>query len=275
MTGSTGRLGGRVARRLAAGGIAQRLVVRDSARAPRLPAAGVTSAAYGDVGASRRALAGATTLFMVSAQESTGRVDEHKAFVDAAAAAGVQHIVYTSFFGAAPDATFHLARHHHATEQHIRASGLRWTFLRDNLYLDELPRWVGPDGVIRGPAGDGRVAGVAIDDIADVAAAVLKAPDDHAGRTYDLTGPAAITLDEAAEAMTAATGRTVTYHAETVEEAFTSRAHLGAPGWMVEAWVSTYTAIAAGEMERVTGDVERVAGHPPMSFARLLSRADG
>ena len=84
-----------------------------------------------------------------------------------AVAAGVAHLVYTSFYGAAPDATFTLARDHWATEEHIRASGLAFTFLRDNLYADFLPLMADEHGVIRGPAGDGRVAAVAIDDVAD------------------------------------------------------------------------------------------------------------
>jgi hypothetical protein len=67
-----------------------------------------------------------------------------------------------------------------------------------------------------------------------------------------------------------ATGRTVAYHTETVEEAYESRASYGAPDWQVDAWVSTYTAIAAGEFERVTDDVARLTGHRPMSLADLL-----
>jgi NAD(P)H dehydrogenase (quinone) len=85
----------------------------------------------------------------------------------------VAHLVYISFYGAAPDATFTLARDHWQTEQHIRERGLTFTFLRDNLYADFIPLMPGADGVIRGPAGDGRVAAVAQDDIADVATATL------------------------------------------------------------------------------------------------------
>jgi uncharacterized protein YbjT (DUF2867 family) len=113
---------------------------------------------------------------------------------------------------------------------------------------------------------------VALDDIADVAVAVLTAPANHVGRTYELTGPAAIALAEAAETLSVETGRAVTYHTETVEEAYASRASYGAPDWQVDAWVSTYTAIAAGELERVTDDVARLTGHPPMSLADLLRR---
>jgi NAD(P)H dehydrogenase (quinone) len=270
VTGSTGRLGGRVARRLAAAGVPQRLVVRDRVRAPRLAGTEVAAAEYGDLDAGRRALAGIQTLFMVSGSETPNRVDQHRTFIDAAVAAGLEHVVYLSFYGAAPDATFTLARDHWATEEHIRASGLQWTFLRDNLYLDFFPAMVGADGMIRGPAGDGRVAAVAQDDIADAATVVLRDPAAHAGQTYDLTGPDALTMSEVADQLSGATEHVVGYVPETVTDAYRSRAHYGAPGWQVDAWVSTYTAIAAGELAEPTDAVERIAGHPPISLADLL-----
>lgn len=270
ITGSTGRLGGRIARLLASSGVEQRLVVRDAGRAPALAGASVVEASYADSEAVRRALAGLSTVLMVSASESATRVQEHKTFVDAAAAAGVSHLVYTSFYGAAPAATFTLARDHYATEEHIKASGMAWTFLRDNLYLDFFPMLAGQDGVIRGPAGEGRVAAVAQDDIAEAAAAVLRDPAAHRGRTYSLTGPEAVTLSEAAELMTAMLGRRIRFHDETIAEAYESRASYGAPDWQVDAWVSTYTAIASGEVAGVTGDVERLTGRAPMSLAQLL-----
>src|SRR5215510_4620734 len=123
VTGSTGGLGSRVARRLAERGVAQRLVVRDPARAPELPGATVVSADYGDGEAMRAALAGVRTLLLVSATETEDRIARHLSAVDAAAAAGVSHIVYVSFYGAAPDATFTLARHHWRTEEAVRATG--------------------------------------------------------------------------------------------------------------------------------------------------------
>jgi NAD(P)H dehydrogenase (quinone) len=271
VTGATGGLGGRVARRLADRGVAQRLVVRDPAGAPELPGAEVVRAAYGDGEAMRRALDGVDTLLLVSASEDVDRVRLHTGAVDAAVAAGVRRIVYTSFLACAPDATFTFARDHWHTEQHVRGSGLRHTFLRDSLYLDYVPLLVGGDGVIRGPAGDGRVAAVARDDIAGVVVAVLLG-DGHDGRTYDLTGPEAFTLHQAAEALSRASGRSVTYRAETLDEAYASRAGYGAPHWEVTGWVTTYTAIAAGELDVVTDDVARVAGHPPMGLAEFLRR---
>jgi len=270
VTGATGRLGGRIARRLAASGVPQRLLVRDPSRVPPLPAATVVRAPYADGDAVRDALTGLSTVLMVSASETADRVQQHRTFVDAAAAAGVEHLVYISFYGASPDATFTLARDHWATEEHIRARGMTATFLRDNLYADFMTALCGDDGVIRGPAGDGAVAAVALDDIADVAVAVLRDPAVHAGRVYSLTGPEALPLSEVAAAITAVIGRSVTYRPETVEEAYASRAGYGAPDWQVEAWVSTYTAIAAGELAGVTTAVPDLTGRSATSLEQVL-----
>lgn len=266
VTGSTGVLGGMVARQLADAGFSQRLLVRDAGRAPALDNARPVLASYADAVLSGPALEGVKTLFMVSAAEAEDRLQQHYRFVDAAAAAGVQHIVYTSFFGAAPDCTFTLGRDHYATEERIRASGMSFTFLRNNFYLDFLPKLTGEDGVIRGPARDGVMAAVAREDIARSAVAVLRDPAVHAGFTYNLTGPEDISLARAAEVLTRATGRTITYHDETVEEAYSSRAPYGAPAWQVTAWVSTYTAIAAGELAGPTSDVHGLTGQDPIGL---------
>jgi uncharacterized protein YbjT (DUF2867 family) len=265
VTGSTGNIGSRVARLVAAAGVPQRLVVRDPSRAPSLVGVTVAAGSYADPEAARKALDGVETLFMVSAAEAADRVDQHRAFVDAAVAAGVGRIVYLSFYGAAPDATFTLARDHWATEEHIRRTGLAHTFVRDNMYLDFFPFMV-EDGVIRGPAGDGRVAAVAQDDIAEVVSAVLREPGRYDGETLSLTGREALTFHEIADLLGAR------YQPETVDEAYASRARYGAPGWQVDAWVSTYTAVAAGELAGVTDTVARIAGHPPVTLAQLLRR---
>jgi NAD(P)H dehydrogenase (quinone) len=207
---------------------------------------------------------------MVSASEAPDRLAQHRAFVDAAVDAGVQHIVYTSFYGASPDCTFTLGRDHWATEEHIRSRGTAFTFLRDNFYLDVLPWFVGEDGVLRGPAGDGRVAGVARADVARVAAKVLLDPESHRDSTYDLTGQQALTLTEVAATISEVTGRAVTFHDESVEEAYASRRRWVAEPWQYDAWVSTYTAIAAGEVAGTTDDVRRLTGREPLTLRQLL-----
>lgn len=273
VTGSTGALGRRVAARLSAAGVAQRLLVRDASRTPDVEGGvPVTFSGYADRAGAAQALAGVVTLFMVSASESAERVEQHRAFIDAAAEAGVRHVVYTSFFGAAPDATFTLARDHYRTEEHLLASGMEWTFLRDNLYLDVLPYLPGEDGVIRGPAGAGLLSAVSRDDIAACAASVLAEPGKHVGSSYDLTGPEELSATTIAETLSAALGKTIRYHDETLEEAYQSRRRWPAPDWQYDAWVSTYTAIAAGELAGVTDHVLELTGQQPLSLAQLLHR---
>jgi NAD(P)H dehydrogenase (quinone) len=270
VTGVTGAVGRLVAERLADAGVPLLLLARTPAKAPQLPLSTVAPFSYDDRAASTAALQGTRLLLMVSAAEDEHRLDQHRAFIDAAVAAGVEHVVYTSFFGAAPDATFTLGRDHWATEEYIEASGMTWTFLRDSFYIDFMNMLVGEDGVIRGPAGDGRVALVTRADVAAVASEVLQHPDQHRNVTYNLTGPEALTMAEIAEVLSATRGSTVTFHNETLEEAYESRAKWGAPDWQNDAWVSTYTAIASGEVADVSGDVERVTGQRPRTLAEFL-----
>ncbi len=272
VTGATGFLGGHVAAVLSADGLPLRLLVRDPARAPDLDGAEVAPLTYGDA-ATESSLIGVEVLLLVSGHESPTRVAEHAAVIDAAARAGVRHVVYTSFAEASAEATFTLARDHAATETHLRASGMAWTFLRDNLYLDFFVD-LAAAGEIRGPAGAGRVAAVARRDVVAAAAAVLRDPATHAGATYTLTGPEALSLAEIADVLTRA-GREVTFHDETREQAYASRASYGAPDWQVEAWVSTYTAIAAGELAEVTDDVRRLTGYEATGLAALLGTDPG
>ena len=274
VTGSTGVLGGLVARDLAARGIPQRLLVRTPAKAPQLPDSTVHQFSYSDRAAAQSALEGVEALFMVSASESAERLDQHRAFVDAAAAAGVKHIVYTSFAAAAPDSIFTLGRDHYATEEHIKASGMKWTFLRDSFYIDFMEALVGVDGVIRGPGGAGRVSIVARADVALTAATVLADPVPHAGHTYNLTGPEALSLAEVAETISAVRGRPVTFHNETLDEAYASRAVYNAPSWQVDAWVSTYTSIASNELAPVSSDIATITGTAPRTLATYLRRAN-
>ncbi|MGV0780022.1 SDR family oxidoreductase [Mycolicibacterium peregrinum] len=269
ITGASGHIGRIVSRLLSSAGARTRLVVRDPNRVST-DSTNVKRATYSDRDAAIRALTGVDALFVVSAAESADRLEQHRTFIDAAAAAGVHHVVYTSFLGAAPKATFTLARDHWETEEHLRTSGMNWTILRDSFYLDFLPTLAGDDGVIRGPAGVGRVGAVARVDVARSAAAVLADLDSHAGQTYDLTGPEALDLTQVARTITEVTGRATTYQQERIEEAYASRHPYGVPEWQLDAWVSTYTAIAAGELALLTDTVERLTGLSPLNLIDVL-----
>jgi uncharacterized protein YbjT (DUF2867 family) len=236
-----------------------------------LPAAEVVQASYDEPDALRAAFAGTDAVLLVSAAEHPDRVRQHLAAVDAVADAGVDRVVYTSFLGAAPDATFTLARHHWATEERLRERDLAYTALRDSLYLDFVPLMVGPDGVIRGPADDGQVAPVARDDVADVAVVTLLG-DGHERVTYDLTGARLQTFTELAAELSQVSGRTITFEDETLDEAWASRASYGAPDWEVEGWITSYSAIGAGMLAVVTDTVERLTGHAPTTLRDIFAR---
>lgn len=277
VTGVTGVLGGRVAARLAtAADVPLRLVVRDAGRAPDIPGAEVVEirGGYADPTGFRAALEGVDTLYLVSAAEAEERLQQHLDAVDAAVAAGVQRIVYTSFLGARHDAVFTLVRQHAATEDRIRDSGIRHTLLRHSMYADFVPFFATrEDGgaVIAAPAGEGRTSFVSRDDLADVGAAVLL--DDSGrfdGQALEVTGPEALSMADAARVLTEVTGIATEYRPQTVEEAWATRRPSGHPDWEIEGWVTSYLAIAAGELAAVTDVVPTLTGHPARTVAEHL-----
>ena len=303
LTGATGEIGRRVAEGLAGLELQQRLIVRDPSRAPRLPGARVAQVgSYADARAMGRALSGIHTLFLVSAHDSIGvihraamsgrpiptydRVHDHIAAVAAAAAVGVERIVYLSFLSPAPDATFLLGRDHFYTEEYIRSAGLSFTFLRQSLYMDRVAQHVSRSDVIRVPAGEGRVAWVSRDDVAAAAVAVLVGGG-HDGKTYDVTGPEALTMAETAAILGAASGRTISYAAQSPHEARilrnTSRMEEmeaarkaqtghGLTDLEVEIWISHYLQIATGEVAQLSDAIPTLCGRPAESLEEYLRK---
>jgi NAD(P)H dehydrogenase (quinone) len=303
VTGAAGELGRRIAARLSGLGLSQRMIVRDAARAPHLPGSKIAQASsYSDAAAMRRALTGIEKVLLVSARDRFGvahisaknhvpvpaydRLQQHRAAVDAAADAGVKHIIYLSMINAVPDATFILARDHFSTEEYIRKSRVPFTFLRVSLYTDNVPQCVSADDVIRAPAGEGRAAWVTRDDIADVAVAVLTGTG-HLGRTYNITGPEALTMAETAEILSAAVKRKIEYKAQTPQEARTmhSTSRLeqfeaerraltghGLDDYEVEVFITHFLQIAKGELAEVSHAVPDLTGHAAQSLAQYLQQ---
>ncbi|WP_423462771.1 NmrA family NAD(P)-binding protein [Promicromonospora sp. MS192] len=292
LTGADGRLGSRLAFRVAAAGGQQRLLVTGRGVTPRLPdgaplpeAEVVALPADLSPGtapetASRiltGAFEGAHAVFLVPSQVRHGRLAKHRAAIDAAVLAGVRHVVYVSSVGAAADAVSSAARDDWLTEEYLRGTDLRWTLLRTSMFHRTLTFAVhdesygAPGGtVLRAPAGDGRVASVSHEDVADVATAVLldEDPGRHAGRTYHLTGPEAMSFAEIAATLSAAIGRPVRYVPQTVEQArsFFSRSTSAE----VEDWITQCQAIEAGVLARVSPDVGHLAGRGARSLADWL-----
>ena len=270
ITGVTGKLGSYVADLVDQQGISSIHLARRPERAKVYASAEIRKMVYANTPEVVEALKGIDILLMVSARENPERVEEHKSFLDAAKLAEVQHIVYTSFYGADEKATFTLSRDHAQTEAYIKKLGFTYTFLRDNFYLDFFIDIALENGEIRGPAGRGRVSAVARKDTSRVAAEILLNPKEWENQTLNLTGPEDLSMEEIVELLSKETGNAITYVDESVEEAYESRKKWPAQTWEYDAWVSTYTAIKAGEQAGVSTDVEKVLGRPAMNLIDVL-----
>lgn len=155
-------------------------------------------------------------------------------------------------------------------ENLLLSAGVFFTFLRPNLYLDEVPNFFGDDGIVRGLAGEGRAGWVSRDDLAAVVAVLTG--EGHENAAYDVTGPEALGLAETAERLSALVGRRLAYQPETREEALAWRSTLGASDWVVNAWVSSYEAIAAGELAPVSDTAPRLTGSPAIGLKAFFAR---
>lgn len=272
VTGATGHIGGRVAELLVERGAAIHRLARDPAKVPALEGAPALRGDYADRASLVRAMDGIDTVFLASAfGPPLKRAGLHGNVIDAAAEAGVRRLVYLSFQSASATSPFPYSADHLLTEAHLKQSGLAFTILRDSFYLDLLPEMADSQGTIRGPAGSGRVAWVAREDVAQVVAAVLVGQG-HEDQTYDVTGPDAFGIAEAAARLSALTDRTVRYEEETPEAGRQWRAATGAAEHEVDVWIGSYLAMASGELSATSDTVERLVGRKPMTLEAYFAK---
>ena len=272
VTGSTGEIGGRVARLLAEQGAPLRLLSRDPARAPALPGAQVVAGDYADPSSLRAAFTDVDVALIVSGYaKPLERARLHNNVFEAAARAGVRHVVYTSFQGAAADSKFPMSRDHHQSEIYLKESGLRFTALRDSLYQDIVPHLFDDHGRVRGPAGSGKAAWVARDDVAAVIAKLLGSPPETSA-TLDVTGPESLDLYEIAARLSAMVGRELVYEPESVASGRAWRSKTGAPDWEIDTWLGSYEAMYAGELSAVSETVLQILGRAPITIEECLAR---
>ena len=217
-----------------------------------------------------KSLEGIDVLFMVSGSENPDRVQQHKDFIDSAKTAGVSHIVYLSFYNASKNSIFTLGRDHYATEEYIKENGFKYTFLRDNFYVDFFVDMCREYGEIKGPAGNSKVSAVVRSDVSEVAAKILENPEKWQNQTLNMTGPEELTMEEITKLASKYLGKEIKYIPETVEDAYESRKIWKAEQWEYDSWVSTYTAIAEGEQAGISNDIEKVLGRKATSLTEYL-----
>ncbi|MEU5532778.1 SDR family oxidoreductase [Streptomyces sp. NPDC020362] len=277
VTGATGHLGRHVVEQLLEKVPAEQItaVVRDEAKAADFAARGVKLAVadYNAPETFGALFAAGDKVLLISGNEfDKGRVQQHRVVIDAARAAGVALLAYTSAPGSLTAA---LADDHRATEEVLLASGLPYTLLRNGWYHENYTENLAPvlehDAVVAA-AGEGRVSSASRADYAAAAVAVLTG-EGHENRTYELGGDEAWSFAEYAAELSRQTGRQIAYNAVTGEVLEGILAGAGLPAHFVEIFVGVDASIEKGELVVPTGDLSRLAGRPTTPLAEAVTAA--
>lgn len=277
VTGAGGHLGRRVVELLLEAGAGPIVATtRNPDKLADLAARGVTvrRADFDDPATLPQAFAGGGRLLLISTDDLAQpgkRLAQHRAAVAAAEAAGVGHVVYTSVTAAHPTPQSSLSNDHFWTEQALAASGMGWTFLRNNLYADLLLHAL-PHAIATGQlftaTGSGGRSYVTREDCARAAAAALRTGDGR--RIYDITGPAAVTQDEVAAIAAAIVGKPVTHVALTPDALRPGLAAAGLPPFMIDVLIDFDVETAQGYFAVATPAVQELTGRAPTSVAEFL-----
>ncbi len=271
VTGVSGRVGGLVAAELARRGVSLRAVTRNAGRVPDLGGVEVALASYDRPEMLAEALEPGDRVFMVSMHEPPERrVPLHRAFLDVAIERRVGRIVYLSFLGADPGATFLHARSHGETERMLAESGIPFTAVRNGMYADEIATWFDADGRITGPGGDGAVSLTYRPELAEAIAELLVDPSHDERSVVTITVPQAVTLAELAEIASDVTGHHYRYDPLDRDEWLAYRRSLGRPAWSIEAGISYYDGVARGEDGIVADDYRELTGKEPLTIREII-----
>lgn len=270
VTGATGNNGSEIVKALAASGAGVRGMVRKYPDCGRtvLPGVELVTADFEDPVSIRRALEGTDRAFLVT--NSSERAEAQQlGFVEQARAAGLRHIVYLSQLHSATNSPVRFLRYHAVVEEAISTSGMVFTHLRPNLYMQALLGFrssIASRGQSYAPAGDARVSIVDVRDIAAVAVAALT-QDGHEGKTYDITGPEALTHAEMAAQLTTVLGRPVMF-VDLPETAMRDAVRgFGFPEWQADGLIEDYAHYRRGEASAVSPSVQEITGRSAGSFA--------
>ncbi len=218
------------------------------------------------------AFAGVERLLLISTDVLGNRVAQHTAAIDAAAAAGVGHVLYTSIVNAGSELPLVVSHEHGATEDAIRARGLRWTALRNGIYAEFQVAGAAraaASGQLVHNNGDGATAYVSREDCAAAAAAVLTG-DGHEDRAYDITGPERVTQADLAAMVSDLTGRPVEAVAIDDDQAVQNLTAVGLPADAARAYASFGTAVREGVLDVVSPHVQDLTGRRPRSLREVL-----
>jgi uncharacterized protein YbjT (DUF2867 family) len=270
VTGASGNNGIELIKLLSGGGVTVRGMVRKrhGSTYASLPGVEFVTADFDDQATIRRALHGVDRAFLVT--NSAERVEAQQlGFVEIARVAGVRNLVYLSQLHAAKDSSVRFLRYHAVVEDAISSSGMAFTILRPNLYMQGLLAFrslIASEGRFFAPIGGARVSIVDVRDIAAVAASALT-ESGHEGKTYDITGPEALTHGEMASQLSDALGKQVTFVDLPERAMLDVLLGFGIPDWQAEGLIEDYAHYRRGEATTVSTFVRHVTAHPARSFS--------
>ncbi|WP_029985660.1 SDR family oxidoreductase [Pedobacter jeongneungensis] len=274
ITGATGSVGSALAEQLAQKNIPFRALVRNLDKAGNLKHLNGAELVIGDFNDQQsivNALKGIEKVFLLSnSSEDAERLQCN--FVDAIAKGEVKHIVKLSQFAANINSPVRFLRYHAAVEQKIKDTGLQYTFLRPNLFMQGL---LGFAGLIKyqqkffAIAGDAKISLVDTRDIAAVALNALLSRDNES-KIYNITGPEAISHKEIAEILSTVLGKKIEYINVSDAELLTALSQVGFPAWQAAGLIEDYAHYALGEAAVLSNDVMEVTGTVPRTFADFV-----
>jgi uncharacterized protein YbjT (DUF2867 family) len=276
VTGATGLTGGALVHRLSAAGVPVRALARSASRAEGLSALPQVEVVEGDMARPATldpALRDVDRAMLVSSADPA-MLEVQSNFIDAAAKAGVEHLVKLSGIIADLDSPFRFARMHGEIERHLESSGMAFTHLRAgefmHAYFRQVPAIVATGKLLR-PMEDARIASIDVGDIAEVAVAVLTGSG-HEGAIYPLTGPEALSMAEVAEKLSAATGKTIQYIDVAPEQATAAQLAAGMPPFTAEALAELFAERRKGKEAQVSLVVQTILGRPATTFDQFAAR---
>lgn len=269
ITGPTGTIGTELVKRLEQSGTKVRAGVRSPAKAKSRfgTAVELVSFDFEDAG-SFECLKGVEKLFLLP-PVMPNQVAVSNALVDAAKQAGVGRIVKLSVMGADSEPPFIFGQWHAAGERHIRESGIDFTFIRANSFMQNFITYFPPrEGMIYLPWGHGKASWIDTFDIARVAAEILRS-DEHSRKTYTVTGPAALGIEEVARILSQVAGRKITYVDVPESAAREAMVQAGLPGWQIDALMDLHATNRQSRWSQVTSDIKDLTGKTATSFEQF------
>lgn len=274
VTGATGQIGSLVLQQLLESDVPVRAFVRDEKRVEQLdhPSLEVAVGTFEDKDSLEKAVKGMDSIFLV-ARDNPDQVQQHENVIRAAEQNGVRNIVKLSAFTASKDSPISLMRWHAETEEMLKNSTLDWTFIRPQLYMQNLLRSgesVAKEGVLTAPMDNDAFALIDVRDIAEAAAEILKSKG-HVSKIYTLTGPSPTTYTQIAETLSEVLDKPVSYSAVPPEEFYDALKKEGKPAWRAYDLAYIADAYYGDKNTFVTDDIEALLGRKARNIKTFLN----